>query len=50
VTPTCSRLHTVITPLANAYLESACFDMWLPEALRHWALRRTVDYSRITLQ
>ena len=45
-----TKLHTVITPLANAYIEVACGDMHLPETQRHWTIRRTVDYSRITLQ
>ena len=43
-------IRTVITPLANAYIEVACGDMHLPETQRHWTIRRTVDYSRITLQ
>jgi hypothetical protein len=46
----CTLIHTVITPLANAYIEVACGDMHLPETQRHWTIRRTVDYSRITLQ
>jgi hypothetical protein len=40
-------MHTVITLLANGYMECVCFDMWLPELQRHWLYRRTVDYSRI---
>ena len=46
----CTLIHTVITPLANAYIEVACGHMHLPETQRHWTIRRTVDYSRITLQ
>lgn len=43
-------MHTVITLLANAYIEMTCWDMWEPETKRHWIIRRTVDYWRITLQ
>jgi hypothetical protein len=46
----CTLVHTVITPLANAYIEVACADMWLPETQRHWTIRRTVDYTRICIQ
>lgn len=46
----CTLVHTVITPLANAYLEVSCADMWEPDTKRHWAIRRTVDYREITLQ
>jgi len=46
----CTLVHTVITPFSNAYIECACCDMHLPETKRHWTIRRTVDYSRITLQ
>jgi hypothetical protein len=43
-------MHTEITLLANAYMELFCRDMWEVATKRHWVIRRTVDYSRITLQ
>lgn len=45
-----SHVHTVIVLLANGYLEIACPDYGLPELRRHWLIRRTVDYSAITIQ
>jgi hypothetical protein len=42
-----SLVHTVIIVLANAYLEIACADMYLPEIKRHWVVRRTVDLSQV---
>lgn len=42
-----TTLHTVLILLANGYIETACYDMWLPEMKRHWILRRTVDYGQI---
>jgi hypothetical protein len=44
------RLHTVLVLLAGGYLEVVCPNMEAPEMLRHWVIRRTVDYSRICLQ
>jgi hypothetical protein len=44
---TVSLVHTEIIPLANAYLEVACADMWMPEMQRHWVVRRTVDLSAV---
>jgi hypothetical protein len=42
-----SLVHTVIIVLANAYLEVACADMYLPEMQRHWIVRRTVDLAQV---
>lgn len=42
-----SLVHTVIIVLANAYLEVACADMYLPEMKRHWVVRRTVDLAQV---
>jgi hypothetical protein len=44
---TFNRLHTVLVMLANGYLEVSCPDMDLPEMLRHWTIRRTVDYRHV---
>jgi hypothetical protein len=43
-------MHTVIVLLANCYMELACWDMERKPVERHWAIRRTVDFSRICLQ
>lgn len=40
-------VHTVIIVLANAYLEVACADMYMPEIQRHWIVRRTVDLAQV---
>jgi hypothetical protein len=42
-----SLVHTEIIPLANAYLEVACGDMYMPEMRRHWIVRRTVDLADV---
>jgi hypothetical protein len=42
-----SLVHTVIVVLANAYIEIACADMYLPEMQRHWSIRRTVDLAQV---
>jgi hypothetical protein len=43
-------MSTSITILANAYMEVACIDPWLAPLLRHYIIRRTVDYNSICLQ
>jgi hypothetical protein len=48
--PRISKLHTVIVLLSGGYMEVACPDYDLPEMLRHWLIRRTVDYSAICIQ
>lgn len=40
-------MHTEIFLLASGYMELGCWDMWMPAELRHWAVRRTVNYSDI---
>ena len=42
--------HTVLVLLANAYMEMVCVDPEAKPVEQHWIIRRTVDYSRITLQ
>lgn len=44
------HVHTVLVLLANAYMEMTCVDPWARSIDQHWVIRRTVDYSRITLQ
>ena len=41
------RLHTELVLLAGGYMEVACPDMELPELLRHWSIRRIVDWKNV---
>jgi hypothetical protein len=40
-------MSTSITILSGGYMEIACIDPWLAPLLRHYVIRRTVDYSRV---
>lgn len=43
-------MSTSITLLSGGYIEVICFDPWLPPLLRHYLIRRTVDFKSICLQ
>jgi hypothetical protein len=45
-----SKLHTVLVLLSGCYMEMACPDPEAPELLRHWVIRRYVDYGAVCLQ
>jgi hypothetical protein len=40
-------MSTSITVLSGGYLEVACIDPWLAPLLRHYVIRRTVDFNSI---
>lgn len=42
-----TAMSTSITVLSGGYMEIACIDPWLAPLLRHYVIRRTVDYARI---
>jgi len=43
-------MSTSIVLLANGYLEIVCIDSWAPPLLRHYLIRRTVDYGRVCVE